>query len=118
MIKPSRTILIGGAAAGATVIGSLLVGRGSGRRLGCVVGLAGVAAAAVAWLLADRQDQEITRNPDTMNGHFLTAGESSAMAGGSLADIEQLRTLVGSRALDAVGGGGRRKGGHRGDRLR
>jgi hypothetical protein len=108
MVKPSPTILIGGATAAATAIGAcLLARRGSaGRRIGCVVGLGGVAAAAVAWFAADRQDREITRNPDTMNAHFLTAGESSAMTG-NLAELPELRQLVGSRALAVVG---RRKG--------
>jgi hypothetical protein len=116
MVKPSPTILIGGSAAAATAIGAcLLARRGSAaRRIGCVVGIGGVAAAAVAWLAADREDAQITRNPETMNGHFLTAGESSAMTG-ELAELPELRHLVGSRALAVVGRG---KGRRHADRLR
>jgi hypothetical protein len=113
MIRPSSAVVIGGATAAATLAGALLVARrgSTARRVGCVVGLGGVAAAAAFWLAADRQDREITRNPETMNGHFLTAGESSAMTG-SLAELAPLRRRVGARAL-AVVGQGRGRRGHR-----
>lgn len=117
MIKPSKPIVIGAAAAAATVAGALVIARprSSARRIGVGVGLVGVGVAAAAWWRADRLDREITRNPEVMNGHFLTAGESSAMTG-NLADVEHLRRVMlvpaEARAL------ARRKGDRRGHRLR
>jgi hypothetical protein len=95
LIKPSKPIVIGGAAAAATAAAALAFGRrgSSGRRLGVGAGLLGLGVAAAAWWRADREDQEITRNPEVMNGHFITAGEASAVTGG-LADVERLRPLM------------------------
>lgn len=95
MIKPSKPIVIGGAAAAATVVGALALGRrgSSARKIGVGVGLVGVCVAAAAWWRADKEDREITRNPEVMNGHFLTAGEASAVTGG-LADVEHLRRVM------------------------
>lgn len=95
MIKPSKTIVIGGAAAAATVAGALAFSRprSSARRIGVGVGLVGLGVAAAAWWRADQQDREITRNPEVMNGHFITGGAASAMVGG-LADVEQLRRVM------------------------
>lgn len=111
MIRPSKAIVIGGAAAAAATAGALAFGRrgSSARRIGVGAGLLGVGIAAAAWWRADREDREITRNPEVMNGHFLTAGEASAVTGG-LADVEHLRRVMlvpaEARAL------ARRKGDH------
>lgn len=110
-----KLAMAGWSAAAVTLLGALVLGRrgSTGRRVGCVVGWGGIMAASAVWFAVDRQDREITRNPETMNGHFLTAGQASAMTG-SLADVDVLRSVVGSRALAVVGRG---KRGRRGNRL-
>lgn len=117
MIKPSKRILIGGGAAAATVVGAIAFGRrrSTARRIGVGVGLLGLGVAAAAWWREDKQDREITRNPEVMNGHFLTGGQASAMVGG-LADVEQLRRvmLVPAEARVLERRKGRRHGHHHG----
>jgi len=95
LIVTRKTIVIGFRASAAVVVGSLAFGRSgsTARRLGVGVGIAGMLATWAAWYRADKLDREITRNPEVMNGHFITGGAHSAMVGG-LADVEQLRRVM------------------------
>ena len=111
MIRPSKEIVIGGGVSAAAVVGSLALSpRGSAAQLlGAGLGLVGLGLAVRAWFA---QDREITRNPETMNGHFLTGGELSAMSG-DLGDVEHLRRLMLAPRRTT-----KRKGVRRGNRLR
>lgn len=80
----------GAASAGALVYGLVRRGR---HRLPIVVGLAGLAGAAAATYAANHEDKELVRNPEVMNGHFITEGRASALAG--LEDVAYLRALMG-----------------------
>jgi hypothetical protein len=95
LIVTRKAISVGYAASAAVVVGSLAFGRrgSTTRRLGVGVGIAGMLATWAAWYQADKLDREITRNPEVMNGHFITGGAASAMVGG-LADVEQLRRVM------------------------
>jgi hypothetical protein len=111
MIRPSKEIVIGGGAAAAVAVGAIAFARrGSAAQIaGAAAGLVGLGLAVRAWFAEDR---EITRNPDVMNGHFLTEGALSAMTGG-LADAEHLRRVMVAPRRRTM-----RKGVRRADRLR
>jgi hypothetical protein len=95
LIKPSRTVIGLGAASLVAIGYGALARRRRGRATAAsALGLGGLGYAAYAWRAEDTADQEITRNPEVMNGHFLTAGGASAVYG-DLADVEYLRGLMG-----------------------
>lgn len=68
--------------------------RSARKKVAIVAGVAGVVYSAVAWKQKDAEDAAVTRNPEVMNGHFLTDGRASAVTGG-LADVGYLRELMG-----------------------
>jgi hypothetical protein len=86
-------INVASVAAGASVLYGLAVAKRGHRRGPLLLGLVVGAAAVGARLAADHQDKEIVRNPEVMNGHFLTDGSYSALADAD--DVPYLRSLMG-----------------------
>jgi hypothetical protein len=115
-----RAITVAWFASGACLVYGVIPGKRRHRRAVGLAGLVGLAAAGAAHLIANRQDAEITRNPEVMNGHFITDGKASAIAG-DLGDVDYLRALMigrGQVSPAAAAVDTWEKGGRHGDRLR
>lgn len=57
------------------------------------LGVIAFGASTGAFLMANVEDRNLVRNPEVMNGHFLTGGRASALA--SAEDVPYLRALMG-----------------------
>lgn len=96
MISFSRhrtAINVTGAAAGASLVYGIAIAKRGRRRGPILFGLVAGAAAVGARLAADREDRNLVRNPEVMNGHFITGGRASALA--DAGDVPFLRSLMG-----------------------
>lgn len=76
----------------AIVYGLAIAPRGH-RAAPLLFGIACNLAAIGAAMYARREDAELVRNPEVMNGHFLTDGKASALADAD--DVPYLRKLMG-----------------------
>lgn len=81
-----------GVGATAIVYGLAIAPRGR-RAAPLLFGIACEMAAMGAAMYAVREDRELVRNPEVMNGHFLTGGQASALADAD--DVPYLRSLMG-----------------------
>ena len=103
-------IEIGRWAAWGSVAYGIAVAKPGHRRTPILLGLVGGLAFTGLKLAADAEEKDLVRNPEVMNGHFITGGTKSALA--SADDVPYLRALMG------VPQHAPRRGGHHGHRLR
>lgn len=77
----------------ATLVYGLAIAPRGHRAAPILFGLACNMVAVGAAMYARIEDRELVRNPEVMNGHFLTGGQASALADAD--DVPYLRKLMG-----------------------
>ena len=87
--KHRRAFQVSAAASGVLIAYGWTQRKGPPIALGALVLLGSAAGIA----LANEEDRNLVRNPEVMNGHFLTGGTASALA--SADDVPYLRSLMG-----------------------
>ena len=91
--KHRTAIQVGSLASTATFIYGVAVAKPGKRRTPILLGLLGSTVCLCLTAAANLEEKNLVRNPEVMNGHFLTGGAASALA--SADDVPYLRSLMG-----------------------